>query len=161
MAGAAQPPQASVSYDHDSPRPGAVYCTPRGPHLFQPDDWRSRVETAPATVFEVPGENGIGGVINRLSPPVREVFQLFSTMLETPRIAPFTPKMSEADYAATLGMVPENVETLKAALDQQEVMGRLQSRMGTDRTKPQEPISRREQIAAALEASTFPGTGAR
>jgi hypothetical protein len=52
LAGAVQPPQASVSYDHDSPRPGAVYCTPRGPHLFQPDDWRTRVEMAPATVFD-------------------------------------------------------------------------------------------------------------
>ena len=31
-----QPPQASVSYDHDSPRPDAIYCTPVGPHLFQP-----------------------------------------------------------------------------------------------------------------------------
>jgi hypothetical protein len=52
LAGAVQPPQASVSYDHDSPRPGAIYCTPRGPHLFQPDDWRTRVEMAPATVFD-------------------------------------------------------------------------------------------------------------
>src|SRR5262245_30714966 len=52
LAGAAQPPQASVSYDHDSPRPGAVYCTPRGPHLFQPDGWRTRVEMAPASVFD-------------------------------------------------------------------------------------------------------------
>src|SRR4051794_23634214 len=52
LAGASQPPQASVSYDHDSPRPGAIYCTPRGPHLFQPDDWRIRVETVGAFVFE-------------------------------------------------------------------------------------------------------------
>ena len=102
------------------------------------------------------GENGIGGIINKLSPAVREVFQLFSTMLETPRIAPFTPKMTEADYANTLGMVPENVETLKAALDHQEVLGKLQAKMGTDRDRPPEPISRREQVAAALEASNFP-----
>jgi hypothetical protein len=52
LVGAAMVPQASVSYDHDSPRPGAIYCTPRGPHLFQPDDWRSRVELAPARVFD-------------------------------------------------------------------------------------------------------------
>ena len=47
-----QPPQASVSYDHDTPTPGFVYCTPRGPHLFQPDDWRDRVLDAPAIVFD-------------------------------------------------------------------------------------------------------------
>lgn len=52
LAGAGLPPQVSVSYDHDSPRPGAVYCLPRGPQLFQPDDWRARVESAPAVVFE-------------------------------------------------------------------------------------------------------------
>jgi len=52
LQGASQPPQASVSYDHDSPRPGAVYCTPRGPHLFQPDDWRERVEVVGARVFD-------------------------------------------------------------------------------------------------------------
>ncbi|MFO0825677.1 MAG: hypothetical protein U0792_21580, partial [Gemmataceae bacterium] len=52
LLGATQPPQASVSYDHDSPLPGAIYCTPRGPHLFQPDDWRNRVEVAGALVFD-------------------------------------------------------------------------------------------------------------
>lgn len=52
LAGAVQPPQASVSYDHDIPSAGFVYCTPRGPHLFQPDDWRLRVDTAGAVVFD-------------------------------------------------------------------------------------------------------------
>jgi alpha-mannosidase len=52
LAGAAQPPQASVSYDHDTPTPGFIYCTPRGPHLFQPDDWRDRVVNAPAIAFD-------------------------------------------------------------------------------------------------------------
>ena len=46
LAGAAIPPQASISYDHDTPGPGFLYCTPRGPHLFQPDDWRDRVDRA-------------------------------------------------------------------------------------------------------------------
>ncbi len=52
LVGATQVPQASVSYDHDFPKPGYVYCTPRGPHLFQPDDWRTRVELAQAFVFD-------------------------------------------------------------------------------------------------------------
>lgn len=52
LAGAIGPPQVAVSYDHDRPRPHAVYCLPRGGHLFQPDDWRARAEQAPAYVFE-------------------------------------------------------------------------------------------------------------
>jgi hypothetical protein len=52
LAEAVQPPQASVSYDHDNPKTGYIYCTPRGPHLFQPDDWRDRVVRVSAIVFE-------------------------------------------------------------------------------------------------------------
>jgi hypothetical protein len=66
LAGATQPPQASVSYDHDSPRPGAIYCTPRGPHLFQPDDWRDRVETVGAVAFD-PGPDRAETVANLLT----------------------------------------------------------------------------------------------
>src|SRR5580658_7335624 len=52
LAEATQPPQASVSYDHDNPMTGFIYCTPRGPHLFQPDDWRDRVLRVTAIAFE-------------------------------------------------------------------------------------------------------------
>jgi hypothetical protein len=51
LAGAAQAPQASSSYDHDYPRTGFVYCVPDGAHLFQPDNWPARVEEAKAIVF--------------------------------------------------------------------------------------------------------------
>ncbi len=70
LVGAAIPPQASVSYDHDSPRPGAVYCTPRGPHLFQPDDWRTRVELAPAAVFDSTADRAetVGNMLAALHP---------------------------------------------------------------------------------------------
>ena len=52
LLGATQPPQASTSYDHDLPKTGYIYCTPKGPHLFQPDDWRERVVRVAATVFD-------------------------------------------------------------------------------------------------------------
>ena len=52
LAGATQAPQASSSYDHDNPRQGFVYGIPEGPHLFQPDDWNSRVVEARAIVFK-------------------------------------------------------------------------------------------------------------
>lgn len=51
LAGAAAAPATSNTYDHDSPLPGAVYCVPQGPHLYQPDDWRDRVRAAGAVAF--------------------------------------------------------------------------------------------------------------
>ena len=51
LAGAAQPPQVSTSYDHDMPRAGFVYAVPDGPHLFQPDDWNARVAEAKSVVL--------------------------------------------------------------------------------------------------------------
>ncbi len=51
LAGAAQPPQVSSSYDHDMPRTGFVYAVPEGPHLFQPDDWNARTEEAKSIVL--------------------------------------------------------------------------------------------------------------
>ena len=51
LAGAAQAPQASNSYDHDTPGHGFLYAVPQGPHLYQPDDWPQRVTDAGAIVF--------------------------------------------------------------------------------------------------------------
>jgi hypothetical protein len=51
LAGAAQPPQPSNSYDHDAPGTGFVYSVPQGPHLYQPDDWADRARAATAAVF--------------------------------------------------------------------------------------------------------------
>jgi hypothetical protein len=89
LAGASQPPQASVSYDHDIPTPGFIYCTPRGPHLFQPDDWRLRVDTAGAFVFDATAdrsetianllmalrERGESGAVFDAPPEVVRLFQ--------------------------------------------------------------------------------------
>lgn len=58
LAGSSQPPQASTSYDHDTPTPGFIYCAPRGPHLFQPDDWSDRVLNAPAMAFDATADRG-------------------------------------------------------------------------------------------------------
>jgi hypothetical protein len=51
LAGAAQPPQTSNTYDHDTPGRGFVYCVPEGPHLYQPDDWPERVAAAGAVRY--------------------------------------------------------------------------------------------------------------
>ncbi|QDU23444.1 hypothetical protein [Urbifossiella limnaea] len=51
LAGSAAAPATSNTYDHDTPLPGAVYCVPQGPHLYQPDDWRDRVRAAGAVAF--------------------------------------------------------------------------------------------------------------
>ncbi len=70
LAFAAQPPQASSSYDHDLPRTGFVYCVPEGPHLFQPDDWNTRVEEAKSIVFRATASRA--ETIERLFTALRE-----------------------------------------------------------------------------------------
>ena len=58
LAGRAKPPQASSSYDHDTPVEGHLYCVPTGPHLYQPDDWASRVKDSGAAMFSAtPNDN--------------------------------------------------------------------------------------------------------
>src|SRR5439155_584400 len=59
LAGAAQPPQPSNSYDHDTPGTGFVYAVPQGPHLYQPDDWADRARAPPLRL----------GVLTRLGDP--------------------------------------------------------------------------------------------
>src|SRR5262245_38113279 len=51
LQGAAQPPEAASTYDHDLPKEGAVYCTAEGPSLYQPEDWIDRVRNAHAVSF--------------------------------------------------------------------------------------------------------------
>jgi hypothetical protein len=52
LAGAAQPPQTSNTYDHDLPRAGFVYGVPEGPHNFQPDNWDERAVEAKSIVYK-------------------------------------------------------------------------------------------------------------
>ncbi len=51
LVGATQPPQASNSYDHDTPGEDCLFAVPQGPHLYQPDDWSDRVARAGAIAF--------------------------------------------------------------------------------------------------------------
>ncbi len=51
VKGAIGPPVAASAYDHDQPSAGAVYCVPGGPHVYQPEDWHERVQSAGAAAF--------------------------------------------------------------------------------------------------------------
>lgn len=93
---------------------------------------------------------GVSTVLNRLSPNVREAFKLWSEVVETPRTMPFTPKMSEADYADAFEMDPNKSQLVKAALDGNEVASRLTDRLGGPDRNKASPPTLRELIAAAL-----------
>lgn len=96
-------------------------------------------------------EGSVASLINRASPKVRAKMAMISDMVEYPRTKPFEEKWGEDEYFSRLGMdVPASLK-VKEALDGQEVMGKLQQRMGTDADMPQKELSRREVIAAALE----------
>ena len=105
-------------------------------------------------------EGTIAAILNKLSPAVQEKFQLLSQVLETPRVAPFAPKMTQADHLEAFGLDPVHGGLAKDALDGLEVAGRLQQRMGTDANRKQGPLTRREQISAAFDASNTPSTRA-
>ena len=103
------------------------------------------------------GTNEVGGasaVLNRLSPNVRERFMLLSNVMETPRVAPFTPKMSEADHADAFGLDPDNAMLVKSALDGNEVAAKLTERMGGADRVSTAPPSLRELIASATDKHT-------
>ena len=97
-------------------------------------------------------EGSIARILNQLSPNVRDAFGTLSELLDTPRTAPFQPKMAQGDYADVLGLDRGTTAVLKQRLEDEDLTASLQARMGTDRDMPQPDLTRREQIAAALEA---------
>lgn len=99
-------------------------------------------------------EGSIASLLNKASPKVREAFGTLSEMLETPRIAPFSPKMSERDHADALDLDPDQTELVKGVIDGQYVASSLLDRMGSDKDLPDEPPSTRDIIGAAYDAHT-------
>jgi hypothetical protein len=94
---------------------------------------------------------GASAVINRLSPAVQQAFKLWSEVVETPRTMPFTPKMSEADYADSFGLDAEKSQLIKSALDGNEVTQRVIDRLGGADRPSQSPPSLRELLAASVD----------
>ena len=101
-------------------------------------------------------EGSIATLLNKQSPRVREVFSTLSKGMETPRIAPFDHKHTEAEWAQVLGLDPSVAQSVKAALDGQEVAATLQKKMGTDTGLPQGPITHKEVLEAAYDLHNRP-----
>jgi len=70
LAGADRPPQASNTYDHDTPGPGYVFAVPQGPHLYQPDDWADRVKAANAVAVHATADRAES--VERMRDALRE-----------------------------------------------------------------------------------------
>lgn len=96
-------------------------------------------------------EGSIAALFNKASPRVREVLSMIDQTMETPRVAPFAPKLSEADIAEGYGLDPQGSLTVKAALDGQHVMQSLQARMGSDKDLPDTPPSMTDVLSAAYD----------
>lgn len=116
-------------------------------------DYMTSVATSPNG--HVP-EGSIATLLNRQSPRIREVFSTLSKGMETPRIAPFDHKHTEAEWAQVLGLDPTVAQSVKAALDGQEVAHSLQRRMGTDTSLPETPVSHKEVLEAAYDLHNRP-----
>lgn len=111
LAGAAQPPQPSNSYDHDTPGPGFVYSVPQGPHLYQPDDWAERATAAAAAVFHPTADRR--DTVNGLLAALRERGEA-GPLLDAPEdvVRPF----------AGLGLGYLLVDTLFEAMDHEKLL---------------------------------------
>ena len=116
-------------------------------------DYMTSVATSPNG--HVP-ERSIATLLNRQSPRIREVFSTLSKAMETPRIAPFDHKHTEAEWAQGLGLDPTIAQSVKSALDGQEVAATLQKKMGTDTSLPQAPTTHREVLEAAYDLHNRP-----
>jgi hypothetical protein len=118
-------------------------------HLRQDlDDTMTYLAQAARTGYT---EGNVGKVLNGRSPEVRQVLRAIKQRMDSPRDMPYQPKLSEHEQAERLGLDPELATRINDSLDGLEVTSRLQSRLGTDADLPDEPLSRREQIATALE----------
>jgi hypothetical protein len=97
-------------------------------------------------------EDSIGNLLNKASPRVARAFKTLSDVVETPRHHPFHEKHSEAEIFDAMGFDAEAGVMAKAAIDAQHVMGELQSKMGTDADLPDQPLTMRDNISAAVDA---------
>lgn len=96
-------------------------------------------------------EGSVAALLNRASPKVREKFMRLTEAIDTPRFQPFQPKRSEGERADEFGLDPDITQTVKSALDNQDVMASLQRRMGSDRDMPDTPPTMREVMSAAYD----------
>ena len=51
LRGASGVPTVASPYDHETPRPGALYAVPDQPSPYLPDDWQDRLRDAGAASF--------------------------------------------------------------------------------------------------------------
>lgn len=97
-------------------------------------------------------EGSVVSFLNRQDPRIRAIISSIGEAAELPRDRPFAPKMSEGERYQSFGLDPQAFTNLHAAVDGSTVAASLQQRLGTDADRPDEPLSHREQIEAAVEA---------
>jgi len=97
-------------------------------------------------------EGSSSAILNKLSPAVRQRFQMLSEFIEQPRALPFQPKRSEAQNMDALGIDPTNGGIIKDSLDGNEVTSRVIDRLGGADRPSQSPPSLRELLAASVDA---------
>ena len=71
-------------------------------------------------------EGSLTKVLASLSPNVRDAFETLSQTLDTPRMAPFQRKLSQQDYADSLGMDGDTTQLVKQRLEDEGITAGLQ-----------------------------------
>lgn len=97
-------------------------------------------------------EGSVAQLLNGQTPEVRRALAAVSQFVEDKRYEPYAPKHSESDRFQQLGLDPDAGVTIKAALDSLDVNSRVIDRLGgDDSTRPPEPLTLRDMVAASVE----------
>lgn len=140
LAGAAQPPQTSNTYDHDNPRTGFVYGVPEGPHLFQPDNWNDRVVEAKSIVFKATASR------------VETIERLLNALRDAGQSGPLLDAPTEAvRLFAGLGYGYVMLDTLYEAMDHEKLLDA--AGFWSDVTGAVEALSRGENYKEHLKSA--------
>ena len=98
-------------------------------------------------------EGSVASLLNKQTPRIQAAIKAIDMFAETPRFAPFEPKLGEAERFVELGFDPQASVTIKAALDCQYVQGALEERLGRDEPDDSPPTTR-EVMSEAFDLHT-------
>jgi len=96
-------------------------------------------------------EKSIPKLLNAQPEKVRQAVKGLQDVISAPRELPFQEKRSEAENLNRLGLDHESGSAIMATLDTSDVITGIQSRLGTDASRQDDPITTRDILSAAYD----------
>jgi hypothetical protein len=96
-------------------------------------------------------EGSVATFLNKQHPAIQANIRAIKEAADLPRDRPFAPKLTDVERYDSFGLNADTATMIGDALDANHVLNSLQSRMGTDAALPDQPLTTRDHIAAAME----------